>query len=330
MVIQISLRRGAVGATAPWRDVVVDGVRLACDDEGDGPPLVCLHAIGHGASDFAGLRRRLAGRHRVIALDWPGHGCSADDRVPASAGRYTALLTGVLDSLGIERPIILGNSIGGAVAIRFAAAHPDRVRALVLANPGGLDRGGGGRLNRVVTGTMARFFAAGARGARWYPTAFRAYYRIVLTEAPAREQRERIVTQGADVAGVLHDAWRSFGEHDADVRALAAAVACPVLFAWATRDRINQLARCRAAIGRFPDARLETFRAGHAVFLEAPDAFAAALDRFVASLGDEAAQSSGSGPGQSATTASPSTRSGMRKSERPQGGPAMHSPVSGR
>jgi pimeloyl-ACP methyl ester carboxylesterase len=325
MVIQISPRRRAVGASEPCHDVVVDGVRLAYDDEGEGPPLVCLHAIGHGAGDFAGLRRRLAGRHRVIALDWPGHGSSDDDRVPASAGRYTVLLAGVLDALGIERAIILGNSIGGAVAIRFAAAHPDRVRALVLANPGGLDRGGGGRLNRAVTGMMARFFAAGARGARWYPGAFAAYYRIVLTEPAAREQRDRIVAQAGDVACVLHDAWRSFGEPEADVRALAPAVTCPVLFAWAARDRINQLARCRAAIGLFPDARLETFRAGHAAFLEAPDAFAAALEPFLA-----LAQSSGSGPGQSATIASPSTRIGMRKSERPHGGPATHSPVSGR
>ena len=40
-----------VGATPPWRDVVVDGVRLAVDDAGDGPAIVCLHAIGHGAAD---------------------------------------------------------------------------------------------------------------------------------------------------------------------------------------------------------------------------------------------------------------------------------------
>jgi len=323
MVIQISPARRAVGAQGGA--VAVDGIRLAYYDEGRGSPLVCLHAIGHGASDFAGIRRRLAGRHRVIALDWPGHGSSDDDRVPASAGRYAVLLAGALDALGVERSVILGNSIGGAVAIRYAAAHPDRVRALVLANPGGLDRGAGGRLNRVVTGVMARFFAAGARGARWYPAAFAAYYRLVLTEPPARDQRDRIVAQATDVARVLAEAWRSFGEPDADVRTLAPAVTCPVLFAWAARDRINQLARCRAAIGRFPHARLETFRAGHAAFLEAPDAFAAVLDDFLS-----VAQSSGSGPGQSATIASPSTRSGIRKSDRPQGGPAMHSPVSGR
>ena len=294
-----SRRRAAVGATAPWKEAIVDGVRLAYDADGDGAPIVCLHAIAHGARDFAGIRCHLHTRYRVIALDWPGHGSSGDDHEPASAARYATLLGGFLDALGLERPVVLGNSIGGAAAIRVAAAEPERVRALVLANPGGLDRGGGGVLNRIVTGAMAAFFAAGARGARgarWYPRAFGAYYRIVLTGPPAVEQRTRIVAQGAEIAPVLRDAWRSFGTRDADLRALAPSIRCPVLFAWAADDRINQLARCRAAIARFPDARLETFRAGHAAFLEAPDAFIPVLDRFLAQVFA------------SSTSASPSTR----------------------
>src|SRR3989442_4919142 len=83
----MTTRRAAVGATAPWREAQVDGVRLAYDDDGSGPAIVCLHAIGHGAGDFA-LRTRLRGRYRFVALDWPGQGNSADDHQPASAGRY--------------------------------------------------------------------------------------------------------------------------------------------------------------------------------------------------------------------------------------------------
>src|SRR5262245_26883537 len=115
MVIQISLpeaerrtggaphpgRRAAVGASAPWRSVVVDGVRLTYDDEGSGPALVCLHAIGHGARDFAGLRAALHPRRRVLALDWPGQGSSDDDREPPTASRYAHLLAGFLDAVGI-------------------------------------------------------------------------------------------------------------------------------------------------------------------------------------------------------------------------------------
>ena len=64
--------RLALGAGEDAKEVVIDGVRLAYADEGAGPPLLCLHAIGHGARDFAELRARFRGRCRVIALDWPG------------------------------------------------------------------------------------------------------------------------------------------------------------------------------------------------------------------------------------------------------------------
>jgi len=278
----MTTRRSAVGAQAPWREVVVDGVRLAYDDEGAGPPLVCVHAIAHGAGDFAALRARLRTRWRVLALDWPGQGNSGDDPTPASAARYTALLAGFVEQTAIEPAVFLGNSIGGAAAIRLAAAAPARVRALVLANPGGLDRFDA--LTGPMTRTMARFFAAGAAGARWYPWAFGAYYRLVLSKPGAAAQRARIVASAVEVAPVLAQAWKSFGAPDADLRGLAARITCPVLFTWATGDRINQLKRCRPAIDRFPKARLETFRGGHAAFLEDADRFNASLDRFLASL----------------------------------------------
>lgn len=279
-------QRSAVGARAPWREVVVDGVRLAYDDDGDGPALVCLHAIAHGAGDFAGLRERLHARPdarwRVLALDWPGQGNSGDDATPATAARYAELLAGFLETVGIESAVLLGNSIGGAAAIRCAAAQPARVRALVLANPGGLDRFDA--LTGPMTRAMARFFTAGANGARWYPRAFAAYYRFVLSMPAAAAQRTRIIASAVEVAPVLAQAWRSFGAPDADLRGLALRITCPVLFAWAAGDRINQLKRCRPAIERFPNARLETFRGGHAAFLEDPDAFTASIERFLGGL----------------------------------------------
>jgi len=283
--------RSRVGATAPYRTLTVDGVTLAFDDEGAGPPVVCLHAIGHGAGDFARLLAHLRGRHRVLALDWPGQGCSARDHRPTSAGRYTDLLEGFLDAAGVERAVLVGNSIGGAVAIRYAAAHRDRVHGLVLANPGGLDKGGD-LMARLAVGGMIRFFDAGARGAWWYPRAFGAYCRMVLSGAPAAEQRRRIVASASEIAPVLAEAWRSFGQADADIRGLAPRVSCPVLFTWAEGDRINQLARCRAAIGAFPNATLETFPGGHAAFLEVPDAFEASIDRFLARLAVDRPQAS--------------------------------------
>jgi pimeloyl-ACP methyl ester carboxylesterase len=260
----------------------VDGVRLAYDDEGQGPVVLCLHSIAHGARDYAPLRERLRGRCRVIALDWPGHGRSGEDRAPASAARYAEIAERFADALGLRDVVLIGNSIGGAVAIRLAAKRPDVVRALVLADAGGLDRVD--FVTRMVTGAMARFFAAGARGARWFPRAFALYYGVVLSGPDAAEQRARIVAASREMAPGLAEAWRSFGEADADLRDLAASLACPVLVAWAKRDRVLQLWRSRPAIRRIPGARLELFDGGHTPFLECPDEFAATLGAFLDGL----------------------------------------------
>lgn len=279
--------RSHVGVATPWREVEVDSVRIACNDDGAGPAVVCLHAIGHGGGDFARLRSRLRSRHRVITLDWPGQGNSGDDHRPPSAPRYAELLGGVLDELDARHCALVGNSIGGATAILYASWHPERVRALVLENPGGLDPPDW--LARAAVGLMVWFFAHGARGAWWFPGAFAAYYRLVLQRAHAAAQRRRIVASAREIAPVLVGAWRSFGEPGADLRALAPRITCPVLFAWAARDQIVQLRRSLPAIRAFPNARLETFPAGHAAHLETPDAFEAALERFLAELPAEAA-----------------------------------------
>lgn len=273
----------APGDTAA-RAVTIEGVRLAYDDDGAGPAVVCLHAIGHDARDFSRLRARLGGRHRVIALDWPGQGRSGADRVDASDRRYAELLAAFLDAVAVDRSVLVGNSIGGAAALRYAHRHPERVRALVLENPGGLAPTSD-RLARAVLAGMVRFFAAGARGARWFPSAFRVYYRVcVLQRRSARADRRRIVAAAPASAPVLLQAWRSFARPDADARALAPEIVCPVLFAWAKRDQFVQLRRSLPAIRRFPNARLETFRAGHAPHLETPAAFEAAVETFLEAL----------------------------------------------
>ena len=287
---QIACGSGSCAAAAPsvdpaaGRAVTVDGVRIAYDDEGAGSPIVLLHAIGHDARDFVRLRARLASRHRVVAVDWPGQGRSVADRVPASAERYADLLDGLLDAIGVTRAVLVGNSIGGAAAIRLAHRAPDRVRALVLENPGGLAPIDDVVARAALAG-MARFFAAGTRRAWWFPAAYGLYYRLcVLKTRAAREDRRRIVAKAYDSAPVLLEAWRGFATPAADLRALAPEIRCPVLFAWAKGDQFVQLKRSLPAIRRFPNARLETFRAGHAAHLETPDAFAASLERFLAEL----------------------------------------------
>jgi 4,5:9,10-diseco-3-hydroxy-5,9,17-trioxoandrosta-1(10),2-diene-4-oate hydrolase len=257
----------------------IDGVELSFLRRGQGPALVCLHAVGHDAEDFSALTERFADRYELIALDWPGHGQSGPDARPVSAARYGALLIALLDQLGIERPIVIGNSIGGAAAIHYAKARP--VRSLVLCDSGGLiaiDP-----VVRLFCALFAAFFAGGARGASWFAWAYGLYYRhVVLPSAAAETRRAQIIARGPELAPLLRDAWRSFARPDADLRAQLESLRVPIWFAWAARDRVIPYARVKACIARCASGQVSLFDAGHSAFLECPEAFAEDLARFIA------------------------------------------------
>ena len=272
--------RSGVGAQAPRKTVLVDRVPIAYTDSGgDGPTIICLHAIGHGARDFADLSRRIGSNYRVIALDFPGQGDSGTDSQPASGTRYARLLEGFIESLGIRSTILLGNSIGGATAVRYAHMHPDRVAALVLCDSGGLQPPTA--VSRLFIGVFVQFFAAGRRGARWYPSMFERYYKRVLIAEPARQERVRIVRSAYEIAPILEEAWKSFARPDESLNAILPQVRCPVLIAWAKDDFVLPLKGTRPAFQRFPNQRLEVFEGGHAAFLEDPERFEQSLRRFL-------------------------------------------------
>ena len=275
------MKRYACGVPETAQFVDCDGVRLAVSREGRGPALVCLHAVGHGGGDFAGLAAMLSDRYEVIRIDWPGQGRSDADHQPASAARYAELLAHVLRQLQIARPVIVGNSIGGAAAILYASEHP--VAGLVLCDAGGLVPVW--PMIKGLTRLFRGFFRAGERGASWYPRLFRWYYRfMVLPEPAAQAQRERIIAAGSECAAVLAQAWDSFGRPEADLRALAAGLPMPVWVAWSRSDRVIPLWLCRPAICRIPQAQLSSFKGGHSAFLEQPDAFLGALIAFLEAL----------------------------------------------
>src|SRR5579872_3252708 len=123
-------------AGATLTKIETDGVAMAVERFGHGVPVVCLTAVGHDARDFDPLVQRCPEGFEFIRIEWPNHGRSGPDHQDADPDRYARLVESVLAALGVERPILIGNSIGGAVAIRYAAAHP--VRGLVLCDSGGL------------------------------------------------------------------------------------------------------------------------------------------------------------------------------------------------
>ena len=257
--------------------IEVDGVSLTVDRVGRGEPVLCLTAIGHDAHDFDALAKLVGDRFELFRVEWPGHGRSGEDSKPVSATRYAELVDGLVARLGLSRPLIIGNSIGGAAAILHACRHP--VRGLVLCDSGGLIE-----IDRTVQrfcGAFERFFAAGERGVGWYGPAFALYYRLVLPAPAAKAQRRRIVAAGRRSAPVLRQAWASFGRPEADLRAAAAQIDAPIWVAWARRDRVIPLKACRPAIERLRHVTLTEFDAGHSAFLEQPDAFARGFLEFV-------------------------------------------------
>ncbi|MEU7388964.1 alpha/beta fold hydrolase [Streptomyces tanashiensis] len=123
------------------RTLVRDGVRLSCRDWGEqggsGPDTLLLHGLAGHSGEWDDVARLLrdAG-HRVVALDQRGHGSS--ERRPADVSRaaYVADVVAVVEELGLVRPLLVGQSLGGHTALLTAAAHPGLPRALVLVEAG--------------------------------------------------------------------------------------------------------------------------------------------------------------------------------------------------
>jgi pimeloyl-ACP methyl ester carboxylesterase len=116
------------------RSVTVGGLRLRYRDWGGaGPPLVALHGAAAHAHWWDPVAPLLARRLRVLALDWRGHGRSAWPRPPAYRTEdFAGDLLGLIDRLGLRAPIVAGHSMGGHVALAFAAWFPTRLARLVV------------------------------------------------------------------------------------------------------------------------------------------------------------------------------------------------------
>lgn len=125
------------------RTVVRENVRISCRDwGGSGAPVVLLHGLAGHVGEWDSIAQDLSPRYRVVAVDQRGHGAS--ERRPADVSRaaYVADAVAVVEQLGLQHPVLVGQSLGGHTAMLAAAAHPGLFRALVLveAGPGGPNR----------------------------------------------------------------------------------------------------------------------------------------------------------------------------------------------
>ncbi len=252
--------------------------------------LLCLHAVGHDQADYATLAALGAG-HRVLSLDWPGHGGSGTDSLPASPERYArlceAFVLALEGSVGQRKYVVLGNSIGGAVALLLATRSrlAPRLAGLVLIDAGGLMPMGVAA--RGFCRALAWAYRSASRGglaARLLPWWYRRMYRRLLVTAEASERREAIVAVGLQRAAVLSQAWQSFVSPQASVIERCAEVRVPTLVCWARSDPFNSLRASLPAIERLPQGRLEVFEGGHAPHVEQPERFREVLLDYLSAL----------------------------------------------
>ena len=128
-----------VEAALPPQGFFVDvpGARLHVREQGIGPAVLLIHGLAGQMSHFTyEVARRLAPHHRVVSVDRPGAGYSTrKPGTPAGLREQAAALAALIECLGLERPLVVGHSLGGAVALALALDHPDRVAGLSLLAP---------------------------------------------------------------------------------------------------------------------------------------------------------------------------------------------------
>lgn len=130
---------GRVEKALPPRGRFIDvpGARLHVIEQGEGPPIVLLHGLaGHMAHYTYGVAEKLAREYRVIVVDRPGSGYSLrDDGSPADLATQADAIAAMIDKLKLEPALVVGHSLGGALALTLALNHPRRVKGLALVAP---------------------------------------------------------------------------------------------------------------------------------------------------------------------------------------------------
>ncbi|NBV88309.1 MAG: alpha/beta fold hydrolase, partial [Betaproteobacteria bacterium] len=123
---------------------LASGLRVHYYDRGAGMPVVFLHGAGPGAGAWANFSQNFAAFEqagvRCIGLDMPGFGHSdKPESLQYNDDTFDRTLIQFFDAIGLDRAILLGNSLGGAISLRFVLDHPERVLGLILMAPGGVE-----------------------------------------------------------------------------------------------------------------------------------------------------------------------------------------------
>lgn len=239
------------------------------DGPPDGPPIVFLHGTRLSRTVWRPVMSRLAGVYRVIAIDLPGHGSSANE--PFTMDDAVSAVVATLDREARAPAALVGLSLGGYVAMETAARHPERVRALVLAGAS-QEPVGFWSIGFRVLGFLLRWAPPGPAGAfdRWF---FRARYPDSVAQA--------VIDGGTWPRGGAIAVTALVGRRYAPV---LGAYPGPTLILNGEFDVLFRAGE-RRFLGAARDGRRRVIRgATHLTNLDRPDAFAAAVRAFLRGL----------------------------------------------
>lgn len=283
--MQTSSSDAAVGAdTLPrGREIAVGEHRIHCLEFGEGPAVALLHGSGPGASGYSNFKQNInaivAAGCRAIVFDMLGFGYSSK---PTGRDYTTELfaetIKGALDASGVDRCVLIGNSLGGAVAIRLTLDHPDLVAGLVLMAPGGIETN---EVYYAMPG-IQRMIAAFTSGALDFE-GLRAllemlvHYPAMVSDDLVAERFAVLQTQPVEVLSRLRVA---------NMESQLGELRCPVLGFWGQKDKFTPVTGFSKFIEACPDCSFTIVsECGHWVMVERQAMFDAQLTHFLGRIG---------------------------------------------
>ena len=270
--------------------VDLHGDRFAYQDVGTGDEtLLLIHGMAGSSQTWREVIPQLSKRYRVIAPDLLGHGESAKPRSDYSLGAFAVGLRDLLDELGVAQVTVVGQSLGGGVAMQFVYQHPDYCRRLVLISSGGLGQDVGWTL-RLLSAPGAELIMpviapppvikAGNKLRSWFSAAsiqsprgaemWSAY--SSLSDSQTRQAFLRTLRSVVDYRGQAVSA----------LNRLYLTSELPLLIIWGDQDRIIPVEHGYALEEMRPGSRLEVLPGvGHFPHVEKPGAVVDLLDDFI-------------------------------------------------
>ena len=263
------IERKYLGAVADY--LTVDGLKLHVRESGppDAPPIIMLHGFGSSLHTWEDWAQAMAPAYRAVRFDLPGFGLTGPD--PAhdySDARSIAVLSALMTKLGIARATLIGNSMGGRIAWKFAAAYPEKVDRLVLISPDGFAMPGMPYGAKPSVPSMVKLMQYVLPKALLAPNLAVAYADPkFMTDALLTRYYDLMLAPGNRRAIISRMEHYVLVDPEPDLKRIQA----DTLLLWGDKDRMIPLSNSADYLRLLPHARLVTLPGlGHLPHEEAP------------------------------------------------------------